>query len=721
MPTCVGCSQEIELSVAFCPRCGTPNPDKTLPTPNSGETAEQVPVDELRMKLQSALGADFHVEGLLGEGGFALVFQVQDRKLSRRVAVKVLRPELTASKSSMRRFVREAEAAASLNHPHILPIFFVGEGRGLVYFSMPLVEGETLDALMGREGQLPEAEVVRLGSAIAEALGDAHASGLVHRDVKPANILLQGKNRRPLVADFGIAKAAAGKGDKLTGTGVVIGSPHYMSPEQASGQSSIDHRSDIYSLGVVLWQMLAGTYPFDGPDSQAILVQHITKPLPSLKAKRAGVNAALAKVIGRCTAKKPDDRYQTAVEVAEALRACAIASASARRPRRWPLLVVAVATVVVVAVVALLLVSRGGGAAKPAPGEVPAADNSRPISPVVAVLPFQVLTSRDTFQAARSYGLLLTDAVSARLGVPATDWNKLVSRWTAERRSLTASPDSNAAFAYRLGANQVVLGNFVEAGNQVRLAVSVYDTRTYQRLPPGLAVDGPLDSLPGLIDRLALEVGRALCLQPEFNPRNLCFDRPAAPVAPLRVAVASPPGGVLPSVLRFEVLVSRVGTVEDTRLRDVVSFPELVSKALRAVQSSTYQPARLNGAPVDAWAEVPVNIQEALTAVQAVRCAEPAFGAPNRGNECYDSRPVPWSEPAVQAPPSCSVASPAIVLARVSAEGVVVVARLQGRSSCTAFNDAALAFVRDLVFRPARKGANAVPAWVLVPVRPLKR
>lgn len=270
--------------------------------------------------MQTALGREFLVGELLGEGGFAVVFAVQDRKLSRRIAVKVLRPELTSSRSTVQRFVREAEAVASISHPHILPIFFVGEGEGLVYFGMPLAKGETLEARLSREGQLPEADVVRVGAEIADALAEAHANGLVHRDVKPANVLLQGAGRRVLVADFGIAKAAAGKGDKLTGTGVIIGSPHYMSPEQAGGSGDVDHRSDIDSLGVVLWQMLTGAVPFDGPDSQAVLVQHLTKPLPSVRSRRREVSPALARIVERCCAKKPQDRFQTAAEIAAALR-----------------------------------------------------------------------------------------------------------------------------------------------------------------------------------------------------------------------------------------------------------------------------------------------------------------------------------------------------------------------------------------------------------------
>ena len=712
--------------MAYCPRCGTPNPEgPTIPTPTGGATlTEQIPIDELKVRLQKALGRDFIVEHLLGEGGFAWVFAVQDRKLSRRIAVKVLRLELTASRSSKQRFVREAESAASLSHPNVLPIFFVGDGEGLVFFGMSLVEGESLDALLAREGQLPERDVARIGAEIADALAEAHGHDLVHRDVKPANVLLQGAKRRVLVTDFGIAKAAASKGDKLTGTGVVIGTPHYMSPEQAGGSGEVDLRSDIYSLGVVLWQMLAGSLPFDSPDSQGILVQHLTKDVPPVKSRRRDVSPSLAQIVERCCAKKPQDRFQSAAEVAQALRTGVIAAPPRRHRRRRVVVAAAVAGVVIIAAaIAGTLVLRRTGSRSAGRPEAPAEDSARSAAPMVAVLPFDVNVPGDTAQLARQSARSVANRIASRFGVGTVDINRLLGRWGSERRSLAAPLDSQAAFAYSLRANQLVMGSAFEAGRQLRVGVDAYDTRTYTRIGH-YELDGSPDALIPLLDQLAESLAVAFCQQPEFNPRSLCFDVAARPVAPLEVRYDAA-GGQAPPSPSFYVRVSADGGVAEVdnpvRIKRAASG-EVGTLALAAVRAATYRPARKAGRPVAAWTTVDVAVRAgtAVPASVSASCSQPGFGMLNANRACYDTRPTPRTPPVLPAPQSCTGAvTPATVVLRVSASGEVEMASATVRSNCAAFTEQAVAFARDLVFTPAVKGGAPVPAWIAVLIRPL--
>ena len=222
----------------------------------------------LTTRLIQALGNAFTVEGELGRGGMGVVFNARDERLKRQVAIKVLPPELAFREEIRIRFLREAETAARLSHPHIVPIHSVGESPdGLVYFVMAYVDGESLAARLRRRGRLPPEETRRIMQETADAMGAAHALGIIHRDVKPDNILLEGSRGRVVVTDFGIAKALSSTTGPatLTATGVAIGTPQYMSPEQAAGDREIDGRSDIYSLGVVAYQMLTGELPFQAP------------------------------------------------------------------------------------------------------------------------------------------------------------------------------------------------------------------------------------------------------------------------------------------------------------------------------------------------------------------------------------------------------------------------------------------------------------------------
>jgi len=293
----------------------------------------------LTARLTQALGSAYTLEGEIGRGGMGVVFTARDERLKRQVAVKVLPPELAFREEIRLRFLREAETAASLSHPHIVPIHSVGEGPdGLVYFVMAYVDGESLGAKLKRRGRLPPDEARRIMLETADALGAAHSLGIIHRDVKPDNILLEGSRGRVVVTDFGIAKALSSTtaGATLTGTGVAIGTPHYMSPEQAAGDREIDGRSDIYSLGVVAYQMLTGELPFHAPTVPGILLKHITEQAPLITDKRRDVPEELAACVMRSLEKDPEDRWPTADALRRALEARSATMYQSRRPSAPP-------------------------------------------------------------------------------------------------------------------------------------------------------------------------------------------------------------------------------------------------------------------------------------------------------------------------------------------------------------------------------------------------
>jgi len=283
-------------------------------------------------RLQTALTDRFRIERTLGRGGMATVFLGEDLKHHRQVALKVLDPELAAA-IGPERFLREIETAARLTHPHVLPLFDSGEADGLLYYTMPYVEGESLRDRLGREKQLPLDDALRIAKEVADALGYAHSRGVIHRDIKPENILLQ--SGHAVVADFGIARAvAAAGGEALTATGIVVGTPAYMSPEQAAGSGVLDGRSDLYSLGCVLYEMLAGQPPFTGPTVESLVRQHLNVTPRPVTELRTAVPQATVAALHRVLAKTPADRYVTTGEFAAALVPGETLTARAGEPAR---------------------------------------------------------------------------------------------------------------------------------------------------------------------------------------------------------------------------------------------------------------------------------------------------------------------------------------------------------------------------------------------------
>jgi serine/threonine-protein kinase len=292
--------------------------------------------------LAEALHDRYLLERELGRGGMASVWLARDRKHERPVALKVLHPDL-ASSLGAERFQREIKFAARLHHPHILAVYDSGASAGQLWFAMPYVEGESLRDRL-RRGPLPTGEAVRIAREVAQALEYAHRHGVVHRDIKPENILLT-RDGNTLVADFGIARPFGDTGEtQITGTGLVVGTPGYMSPEQALGEAGLDGRSDVYSLGCVLYEMLTGSPPFTGSTGQSILAQHISTAPPSIT-RLGSVPASLARAVTTALAKAPADRFPSAAKFAEAL---APSAAQGRRRTAWP---------VALAVLAVLLLA----------------------------------------------------------------------------------------------------------------------------------------------------------------------------------------------------------------------------------------------------------------------------------------------------------------------------------------------------------------------------
>lgn len=276
---------------------------------------------EYRARLQDALGDDYELGGLLGRGGFGSVYAARDLKLERKVAVKALRHDVFPTPALLERFRREARAVAGLRHPNILPVHTVGEGEGIAYMVMPLVEGESLRERMKRDGTVPPDETVRIVGEVAAALEAAHKRGFVHRDVKPGNILLEGEEPRALLMDFGVAKAVTDEETGMTGTGMIVGSPGYMSPEQAAGEEELDGRSDIYSLGSVAYEMLTGRLPLPADSLQELVYKQVTQEVPELAETAPAVPDRVGRAVMRSLAPDPEDRWQTAADFRRAVAA----------------------------------------------------------------------------------------------------------------------------------------------------------------------------------------------------------------------------------------------------------------------------------------------------------------------------------------------------------------------------------------------------------------
>ena len=462
--------------------------------------------------LKGALGTRYEVQGEVGRGGMATVYRALDRRLGRTVALKVLHPEFTRLLGADR-FHREISIAAALQHDNIVSLFEAGDDGGLLYYTMPLVEGETLRARLEREGQLPVDEAVRIAEDIAAALGCAHQHGVVHRDVKPENILLNGD--RAMVTDFGIARAITeAGGDRLTSTGFAVGTPAYMSPEQGSGTAKVDGRADIYALGCVLYEMLSGEPPFTGPTAQAVVARHMQEAPRSMRVVRPAVSPALQEVVEKALAKVPADRYATAGDFAAALerakrRPGRLASLVGRWLRRRPVAPVAAISVLALAAVVALVARSGRWRLDPT---------------IVVVAPFE------------SH---IADTSLAQLGMITADWVVQVLQATGEIKvvpmaEVTATdwlPGAKVQdLAAATGAGTVITGRASIQGDSVYLRADVLDGRTgalLHSVPPAAAGRGqPLEAVKELARRVGGAV--ALVVNPEIRDTSMQLSPPSS-------------------------------------------------------------------------------------------------------------------------------------------------------------------------------------------------
>jgi TolB-like protein len=453
--------------------------------------------------LAAALADRYRIERELGRGGMATVYLAHDLRHDRQVALKVLRPELAATLGP-ERFLHEIRIAARLQHPHILAVFDSGDAAGQLWYTMPYVEGETLRQRLLREKELPLDDARRIAVQVLGALEYAHAHGVIHRDVKPENILLEGD--QAVVADLGIARAINAVGqDRLTETGFSLGTPAYMSPEQACAEPNIDRRTDIYSLGCMLYEMLAGEPPYTGPTPQAIVARRLTEPPPRLRTIR-DVPESLEQAIHRSLARSPADRFATAGDFARAISetvtsgAVTAASPTTRRAPVRRRRAAAAALLLTLAVGLAGIVYMKGSAR-----DVPLAPTQ------LAVLPFSVSGPGTFGYLAEGMVDLLSRNLSGAEALVTVDPGRIMSALRSPDERGVQDAGRGRDIARRVGAGQYIVGSVHGAGSRLRIQAQLFEQDSAASRPIAqAAVEGDSTTLFRLVDELSAQllVGR---------------------------------------------------------------------------------------------------------------------------------------------------------------------------------------------------------------------
>ena len=459
-------------------------------------------------RLAAALADRYRIERLLGEGGMATVYLAEDVKHHRKVAVKVLRPELTAALGA-KRFLREIEVTANLRHPHIVPLHDSGVVEEFLYYVMPQVEGESLRERLDREHQLPIDDALAIAHEVADALSYAHSRGVVHRDIKPENVFLE--SGHAAIADFGIATVTYAGEDRITQTGMSLGTPRYMSPEQAFGERNVDGRSDLYSLACMTYEMLAGEPPFTGNTAQAVIAKRLAEPPPLVSTLRDTVPAHIDAAISRALARTPADRFSSASDFADALAPGTTGDTTpgplrAKRTRpgsiwRW---VTAGAAVVVLGSVWL---ARGGPRGP--------AGTINEGTPALAVFPFTVGGTPDVAYLREGMTTLLSRSLDVMEDVRIVDPGTVIRSIGLDAGGDVIDAATALSRATDMGAQYFVLGGVTESAGELRLHASLYDTSA-----PGIPVAdadaaGSVSELFNLVQRLSADL-----LLSQFGPTS---------------------------------------------------------------------------------------------------------------------------------------------------------------------------------------------------------